>query len=70
MCGAKIPQPLLLKIESLEQDPEAVHAAGVDHATAQCRHLLGNATDGIHFYTLNRSNATVQICKRLGTHAE
>jgi len=71
MCGAKIPQPLLLKIESLEHDPEAVHAAGVDFATAQCVDLLARGTEGIHFYTLNRSNATVQICKRLGTpHAE
>ena len=71
MCGAKIPQPLLLKLESLEKDPEAVHAAGVDYATTQCLDLLGKGTEGIHFYTLNRSKATVQICQRLGTaHAE
>ena len=71
MCGAKIPQPLLLKLESLENAPQAVHAAGVDYATAQCLDLLGKGTEGIHFYTLNRSKATVQICQRLGTpHAE
>lgn len=67
MCGAKIPQPLLLKLESLETDPEAVHAAGVEYATRQCQDLLANGVDGIHFYTLNRSKATVQICKALGT---
>ncbi|HEY2589120.1 MAG TPA: methylenetetrahydrofolate reductase [NAD(P)H] [Tepidisphaeraceae bacterium] len=65
MCGAKIPHPLLLKLESLEADPEAVHAAGVEYATRQCEDLLRNGVDGLHFYTLNKSKATVQICKAL-----
>ena len=66
MCGAKIPHPLLLKLETLENDPEAVHAAGVEYATRQCQDLLFHGVDGIHFYTLNKSKATVQICKALG----
>jgi methylenetetrahydrofolate reductase (NADPH) len=65
MCGAKIPQPLLTKLESLEKDPESVYAAGVDYATKQCRDLIKNGVDGIHFYTLNKSKATVEICKAL-----
>lgn len=65
MCGAKIPQPLLLKLESLEHDPEAVHAAGVDYAVQQCRDLTANGVDGLHFYTLNKSKATVSICRTL-----
>ncbi len=65
MCGAKIPHPLLLKLEALEADPEAVYTAGVDYATEQCRDLLAQGVEGIHFYTLNRSKATVQICKAL-----
>ncbi len=65
MCGAKIPQPLLLKLEALERDPEAVYSAGVDYATVQSNDLLANGVDGIHFYTLNKSKATVQICKSL-----
>jgi methylenetetrahydrofolate reductase (NADPH) len=65
MCGSKIPQPLLTKLEGLEANPEAVHDAGVDYATQQCKDLLANGCEGIHFYTLNRSKATVQICKEL-----
>jgi len=65
MCGAKIPQSLLLRLESLEEDAEAVYAAGVDYATRQCQDLLKNGVDGLHFYTLNKSKATVQICKAL-----
>ena len=67
MCGAKIPHPLLTRLEGLEKDPEAVYNAGVDYATTQCRDLLANQTEGLHFYTLNRSKATVQICKALDT---
>jgi methylenetetrahydrofolate reductase (NADPH) len=65
MCGAKIPHPLLLKLESQESDSEAVYSAGVDFAVAQCQNLLAAGVDGIHFYTLNKSKATVQICKNL-----
>jgi len=65
MCGAKIPHPLLLKLESLEHDAEAVAQAGIEYATRQCQDLLFHGVDGIHFYTLNKSKATVQICKAL-----
>lgn len=65
MCGAKIPNPLLLKLESVESDAEGVHEAGVHHAIEQCRDLLMQGTDGFHFYTLNKSKATVQIVKAL-----
>jgi methylenetetrahydrofolate reductase (NADPH) len=65
MCGAKIPHPLLLKLESLEHDAEAVAQAGIEYATRQCQDLLFHGVDGIHFYTLNKSKATVQICQAL-----
>jgi methylenetetrahydrofolate reductase (NADPH) len=67
MCGSKIPQPLLVKLEGLESNPEAVHDAGVAYATEQSKDLLANGCEGIHFYTLNRSKATVQVCKALGS---
>jgi methylenetetrahydrofolate reductase (NADPH) len=65
MCGAKIPQPLLVKLESLESDADAVHSAGVQYAIEQCRDLLKQKVDGLHFYTLNKSKATVEIVKAL-----
>jgi methylenetetrahydrofolate reductase (NADPH) len=67
MCGAKIPQPLLLKLESIETDPEAVHAYGIEYATQQCKDLISHGVDGLHFYTLNKSKSTVKICQSLGT---
>ena len=65
MCGAKIPHPLLMKLESLEANPEDVYAAGIEYAIRQCEDLLANGIDGLHFYTLNKSKATVEICRAL-----
>jgi methylenetetrahydrofolate reductase (NADPH) len=45
MCGAKIPHQLLLKLEQLEHDPEAVYTAGVEYATRQCQDLLFHGVD-------------------------
>ncbi len=65
MCGAKIPHPLLQKLEMLEAQPESVAAAGVDYAVRQCDDLIKGGVDGLHFYTLNKSRATVDIVKQL-----
>jgi len=65
MCGAKIPMPLLTKLEKIEHDPAAVYEAGIEYATNQCRDLLFHDVAGLHFYTLNKSKATVDITKRL-----
>ena len=66
MCGAKIPESLLVQLESLESDPASVHAAGVEFAIRQCEDLLANGVSGLHFYTLNRSKATFLISQALG----
>jgi methylenetetrahydrofolate reductase (NADPH) len=65
MCGARIPSDLLERLEKAGGDADAVAAIGVEHATAQCRELLARDAPGIHFYTLNRSTATVEILERL-----
>lgn len=65
LCGATIPSGLLARLEAVAHDPEAVQRVGVEHATEQCRALLEGGAPGIHFYTLNRSRATVDILDRL-----
>ena len=48
------------------RDDEALSKVGIHWATEQCRDLLHNNVRGIHFYTLNRSDATRQIYENLG----
>jgi methylenetetrahydrofolate reductase (NADPH) len=65
VIGAKIPHPLLTRLESVEHDAEAVYATGISHSVDQCRQLLSQGVDGLHFYTLNKSRATVDIVRAL-----
>ena len=63
--GARIPAPLLRAVGRCEDDA-AVARVGVHWATEQCRDLLHNSVRGVHFYTLNKSDATRQIYANLG----
>ncbi len=65
MCGATIPKHLLDRLEKEQDNPEGIKAIGVAHALEQCEELLANGAPGVHFYTLNRSNATRQILEGL-----
>jgi methylenetetrahydrofolate reductase (NADPH) len=64
--GARFPARLLRAIDRAGDDAEAFARVGVHWATEQCRDLLDNNVRGIHFYTLNRSDATRRIYENLG----
>ncbi|HJT75970.1 MAG TPA: methylenetetrahydrofolate reductase [NAD(P)H], partial [Gemmataceae bacterium] len=63
--GARIPAPLL-RVVGRCADDAAVARVGIHWATEQCRDLLDHGVAGIHFYTLNKSDATRQIYENLG----
>jgi len=64
--GTRFPASLLKAIARCRGDAEAIENAGIHWATEQCRDLLDNDVAGIHFYTLNKSDATKRIYKALG----
>ena len=64
--GARFPAKLLRALQHCQNDPEMVRRVGIEYALEQCRDLLDNNVAGIHFYTLNRSDATRVIVDRLG----
>ncbi len=64
--GARFPARLLRALQRCENDPEGVRRVGVHFALEQCHDLLDNTVAGIHFYTLNRSDATRVIFDSLG----
>ncbi|MEP7013993.1 MAG: methylenetetrahydrofolate reductase [NAD(P)H] [Verrucomicrobiota bacterium] len=64
--GARFPAKLLRAVQRCEDDREMVKRVGVHFALEQCHDLLDNNVAGIHFYTLNRSDATRVIFDSLG----
>jgi methylenetetrahydrofolate reductase (NADPH) len=66
MCGARIPQELYRRLRIVEDDNAAVVATGVQWAVDQGRELLAEGAPGLHFYTLNRSSATLAVHAALG----
>lgn len=66
MCGSRIPQELHRRLRIVASDPAAVVATGVQWTVDQGRALLRDGAPGLHFYTLNRSSATLAVHAALG----
>jgi len=64
--GTRYPASLLRSVQRCGEDDAAVKRVGIHWATEQCRDLLDRQVRGIHFYTLNESDATRQIYQNLG----
>jgi methylenetetrahydrofolate reductase (NADPH) len=65
-AGARYPAKLVRAIQRCGDDAAAIRRAGIHYATEQCVDLLENQVSGLHFYTLNQSDATRQIYANLG----
>jgi len=61
MSGAKIPDSIVQRFEPIQDDPKIMYRTGVELAIEQCVDLLRKGAPGLHFYTLNKSRATVDI---------
>ncbi len=64
--GARFPAALIRAMQRCGEDEDAMRRVGIHWATEQCRDLLDRRIAGIHFYTLNQSDATRQIYSTLG----
>jgi methylenetetrahydrofolate reductase (NADPH) len=65
-CGADIPRWMRKKFESFGDDTASIRAFGLDVVTELCQRLLEGGAPGLHFYAMNQSALTIEICKRLG----
>ena len=66
MSGAEVPAWLVERVSKADDDPDEAARIGIEIATELCSALLEAGAPGLHFYTLNRSPATIQICRNLG----
>ncbi|MGH8798132.1 MAG: methylenetetrahydrofolate reductase [NAD(P)H] [Caldimonas sp.] len=65
-CGADMPRWVRLRLQSFGDDNASIRAFGLDVVTNLCERLLAGGAPGLHFYTMNQSTATLEICRRLG----
>jgi methylenetetrahydrofolate reductase (NADPH) len=65
LTSATFPEDLLEKLEQYQDNPEKVYQVGIDHAIKQCIDLLEAGAPGLHFYTLNKSRAAVEVFESL-----
>jgi methylenetetrahydrofolate reductase (NADPH) len=64
-CGAEIPRWIRLRLQALGDDTASIKAFGLDVVTDLCEQLRAGGAPGLHFYSMNQSVATLEICKRL-----
>ena len=66
VCGTTITDKIKEDLAALSpDDKKAVSEYGINLALSQCRDLLENGVDGLHFYTMNRANSIVSIINTL-----
>ena len=64
--GIEIPRWVALKMEGFMDDTASVREFGIDVVTRLCRRLIDGGAPGLHFYTLNQSALSLEVCRRLG----
>jgi methylenetetrahydrofolate reductase (NADPH) len=63
--GIEIPRWVALKMEGYMDDAASVRAFGVEVVARLCERLIAGGAPGIHFYTLNQSTLSLDVCRAL-----
>jgi methylenetetrahydrofolate reductase (NADPH) len=64
--GIEIPRWVALKMEGFMDDAASIRAFGLEVVTRLSERLVAGGAPGLHFYTLNQSGLSLEICRRLG----
>jgi len=65
-CGAEIPRWMRKRFEGLGDDTAAIRELGLEIVTELCETLLDGGAPGLHFYSMNQADLTLDIASRLG----
>ena len=66
LSGQRIPPDLAERLRRVQDDPAAGRDVGMRHAIAMSEELLAQGAPCLHFYTFNRSKATIEVLTALG----
>ena len=66
MCGAEIPRWIRKQLEAYGDDSDSIKKFGEEVVTRMCERLLAAGAPGLHFYTLNQAEASLNIWNNLG----
>jgi methylenetetrahydrofolate reductase (NADPH) len=65
LMGTPLPPPVLRRLEAVAEDPAATREVGVAIATELAERMLAEGAPGLHFITMNRSTATLEVYRNL-----
>jgi methylenetetrahydrofolate reductase (NADPH) len=65
-CGAEIPRWIRKRLEAFGDDAEGLRAFGLDVTLELCRTLLERGAPGLHFYSMNQLEPSLQLWNELG----
>ncbi len=66
LSGQRVPTDLAARLLAVEGDPAAARDVGMEHAVRMSERLLAEGAPCLHFYTFNRSKATIDVLNALG----
>ncbi|KAA8591232.1 hypothetical protein FQN60_002175 [Etheostoma spectabile] len=67
----EVPEEITRVIEPIKENDAAIRNYGIQQAVEMCRVLLDSGkVPGLHFYTLNREVATMEVLRQLGLWIE
>lgn len=68
-CGTSIPSWMPDLFGGLDESPEIQNLIAATVAAEQCRRLSEHGVTKFHFYTMNRPELSLAVCRTLGLHS-